>query len=64
MEAKCKRLKSQKDKDIENQNEKILGSLFCILEKEKITLMKQKNSMGSSLLNMYNRKEQVRQINE
>ena len=35
-----------KDKEIENQNEKMFNRLLSILEKEKNSLRKQRNSVG------------------
>ena len=46
IETKFQRLKNMKDKEIENQNEKMFNRLLSILEKEKNSLRKQRNSVG------------------
>lgn len=53
-----------KDKEIEDQNEKMFNRLLSILEQEKRALRKHRNSVGPGSLNILNRKHRVRQINE
>ena len=63
IETKFQRLKNMKDKEIENQNEKMFNRLLSILEKEKYSLRKQRNSVGPQSLNIKNRKDRIKDIN-
>jgi molecular chaperone GrpE (heat shock protein) len=63
IEAKFKRLKNVKTREMEAQNEKMYSKLLSILDNEKRSISKHKASLGPISLNVGIRRRAINTIN-
>ena len=63
IEKQYKKLHDNKQKEMENQNQKMHSKLISILNNEKRSLSKHRNSLGPNSLNVVVRRQEINRIN-